>query len=271
MPLSGSNVQTFTEDEQKRIWVGTQANMSFWNRVSRDYDTLSLPNPQEPVYTRGAYGGKANIRTLISTGTSIYTGTLGAGIYQIDSISKKAEYLSPALRNEDKEDKLAIEQVLRLSPPFIVDSKADEDGNLWAIDWGIGLDLLCYNPRTQTFRRYPIDKTKSCFSDTISVGGGQLMSLAISPDKIYVGSEISGLYQFDRKKLCFERRYGYDAANPKSISGNKVITVFVSKADEVWAGTENGLNRLKKDGTFERFQNFPNNSPLKKTTKAFFG
>lgn len=257
--LSGSNVKTFTEDEQKRIWVGTQTNISFWNRVSGNYDTLLLPNPQEPVYTKGAYGGKADVQTLISIGTSIYAGTWGAGLYKINPQTKKAEYLSPALLNEDKEDKLEIEKRLTQSLPFISQAKADEDGNLWAIDWGIGLDLLCYNPHMQTFRRYPIDKTKNCFSDTSGVIGGQLMSLAISPDKIYVGSEISGLHEFNRKKLCFERRYSYDAANPKSISSNKVITVFVSKAGEVWAGTENGLNRLKKDGTFERFQNFPNN------------
>jgi ligand-binding sensor domain-containing protein/two-component sensor histidine kinase len=255
--LSGSNIQTFTEDEQKRIWVGTQTNISVWNKINGNYDTLSLPKPQEPVFKSG-YGGKADIRTLTSIGTSVYAGTWGAGIYKINSDGREAEYLSPALRNEDKEDKL-IEQIVRTSLPFIIHSKADEDGNLWAIDWGMGLGLLRYNPRTQTFKRYPISKEKNCFSDTSDIAGGQLMSLAISPEKIYVGSEVIGLYQFDRKNLCFDRHFSHDAANPQTLSSNKVITVFISKAGEVWVGTENGLNRLKKDGTFERFQNFPNN------------
>lgn len=259
--LSGSNVQTFTEDDQKRIWIGTQLHISYWDRTTGNYDTLSLPYPQEPTYSNTAgKGGLSDIRSFVSQANFLYASTWGASIYKINPDNRKTEYLSPALLNEDKEDKKKLEKLFaEAALPFISHSKVDEDGNLWAIDWGIGLDLLCFNPRTQTFRRYPIDKTKNCFSDTIGVGGWQLMSLAISPDKIYVGSEVSGLYQFDRKKLCFERRYGYDTVNPQTLSSNKVITVFASKAGEVWAGTENGLNRLKKDGTFERFQNFPNN------------
>jgi ligand-binding sensor domain-containing protein/two-component sensor histidine kinase len=271
VPLSGSNVQTFTEDSQNRIWVGTSTNISFWNRNNDNYDTLSLPQPKEPSF-KSLSGNMSEIRSIAFLGNTIYAGTWGTGLYKINPDNRKTEYLSPALRNEDKEDKKKLEKLFaEAALPFISHSKADEDGNLWAIDWGIGLDLLCYNPRTQTFRRYPIDKTKNCFADTSGVIGWELMSLAISPDKIYVGSEISGLYQFDRKKLCFERRYSYDAANPQSLSSNKVITVFVSKAGEVWAGTENGLNRLKKDGTFERFQNFPNNyiSAIEEDDKGF--
>ncbi|WP_250632553.1 ligand-binding sensor domain-containing protein [Rhodoflexus caldus] len=257
IPLSNSNLTGFAEDNQKRIWVATAKHISYWNKT--DYDTLPLPPPKEPVFNK-SIKNMSNIRSIAFLENTIYAGTWGAGIYKINPDNRKAEYLSPALLNEDKEDKLEIEKPLSQSLPFIRQAKTDEAGNLWAIDWGIGLDLLRYNPRTQTFRRYLVDRSnKNCFADTSGVAGGQLMSFAISPERIYVGSEVSGLYQFDRKKLCFERRYSYDAANPKSISSNKVITVFVSKAGEVWAGTENGLNRLKKDGTFERFQNFPNN------------
>lgn len=268
IPLSNSNLTGFAEDNQKRIWVATAKHISYWNKT--DYDTLPLPPPKEPVFNK-SIKNMSNIRSIAFLENTIYAGTWGAGIYKINPDNRKAEYLSPALLNEDKEDKLEIEKQLSQSPPFISQAKTDEEGNLWAIDWGIGLDLLRFNPRTQTFKRYPISKETGCFSDASNIAGGQLMSLAIGTDKIYVGSEIAGLYQFDRKKLCFERRYSYDAANPKSISSNKVTTVFVSKSGEVWAGTENGLNRLKKDGTFERFQNFPNNyiAAIEEDNKGF--
>ena len=254
--LSNRDILSITEDAEGNIWMGTKNKISVWNRAANDYTTVALPIPQDKQV-----GNMIETRSIVHQNNRAYAATWGAGLYEINPESKQAAYLSLLTRNADPKDAAYVKVLYdEHSLPFLSHVKADEQGNIWSIDWGRGLDLACYNPRNQRFKRYDIYKDAIYFpnpKDTVK--GGLLMSLAISPDKIFVGSQDLGVYQFDRQLGHFNRVFRHNAKNPNSLSSNNIKTVFVSGAGELWVGTENGLNRLKKDGTFERFQNFSNN------------
>ncbi len=253
--LSNRDILSITEDAERNIWMGTKNKISVWNRAANDYTTVALPIPQDKQV-----GNMIETRSIVHQNNRAYAATWGAGLYEINPKSKQAAYLSLVTRNADPKDAEYVKALYKHCLPFLSHVKADEQGNIWSIDWGMGLDLACYNPRAQQFTRYPIHKDVANFPEPHDgIRGGLLMSLAISPDKIYVATQDRGVYLFDRQMRHFNNVLQHDSRDPNSLSSNNVKTVFFSRAGELWVGTENGLNRLKKDDTFERFQNFPNN------------
>ena len=60
----------------------------------------------------------------------------------------------------------------------------------------------------------------------------------------------NGLNRYDGYECVV---YKHINGNSLSISGNCIEAIIQDSEDNLWVGTDNGLNRLNSDGTFERF------------------
>jgi diguanylate cyclase (GGDEF)-like protein len=70
-------------------------------------------------------------------------------------------------------------------------------------------------------------------------------------DTLWVGT-YNGLARFFPGESGFTN-YRYDSTDRTSLSDNVVITISEGPRGDIWAGTQNGLNRLRSDGTFQRY------------------
>ncbi|MCI5083377.1 MAG: hypothetical protein MRY78_16890 [Saprospiraceae bacterium] len=70
--------------------------------------------------------------------------------------------------------------------------------------------------------------------------------------QIWAGTANGGLCKYLPATQQFEC-YLHDAADQNSISSNMVLSIMQDQSGQIWICTAQGLNRLKSDGTFQRF------------------
>lgn len=143
-----------------------------------------------------------------------------------------------------------------LSDNFIFSIYEDETGTLY-IETQSG-KLNKYNPYKESFTIVSPEKINFHKAKMSSV-------MAIRFDKNDVvwkgglGKEI-GLTRED-KTTGKSTTFLHSINNTKSISDNKVYSVFRDSKGNLWIGTFNGLDKLDENtGTFEHFKNIPSNS-----------
>ncbi len=107
----------------------------------------------------------------------------------------------------------------------------DNDGMVWIGTWGGGLDR--FDPATETFRHY---RRKE--GDPRTLGDDRVQTLLLDHGgTLWVGTFAGGLSRFDRVTNSFSNFM---------LSDNRVWSVAEDDAGDIWAGTENGLNRVDR-------------------------
>jgi signal transduction histidine kinase/ligand-binding sensor domain-containing protein len=142
-----------------------------------------------------------------------------------------------------------------LSDNFVLALYEDRDGTLW-VGTNVGLDRL--DRSSGNFIHYPKDLTGS---DEL----GRIPVSAISQDPsgtLWVGTYGSGLgvLNLSTNRITIYRNHPVDAS---SLSNDSVNTIYVSRAGEVWIGTDGGLDRFDhKTGSFVHDLQASMGSPL---------
>ncbi|MCD4723868.1 MAG: response regulator [Bacteroidales bacterium] len=92
-------------------------------------------------------------------------------------------------------------------------------------------------------------------SDSTSISGNFIYSNLIEDDNgnLWIGTIGNGLNRYNRAKGTFTR-FKFDAAYEGSISNNKVYAILLDKSENIWIGTEYGLNKLKD--SIEKFNHY---------------
>jgi ligand-binding sensor domain-containing protein/AraC-like DNA-binding protein len=86
---------------------------------------------------------------------------------------------------------------------------------------------------------------------------GNFISALLNDKKghIWIGSFINGLTEYIPQRHKFYR-YVHDEQDPKSISNSNITAVYEDDAQQIWVGTQDGLNLFnKKSGRFTIFKN----------------
>ncbi len=128
----------------------------------------------------------------------------------------------------------------------------DRDGRVWVGTWTEGLAL--FDPATEVFTSVsadpqqpgalPFDVVTAVWADP----DGSLW-LGLSPSR--------GLVHFDLQRGV-RRHYLHAPADPRSLSHNYVQHIVRDRRGALWVATQGGgLNRLRGDGGFDRFQHDP--------------
>ncbi len=115
----------------------------------------------------------------------------------------------------------------------------DSRGVLWAgTQEGV---LNRFDRDREAFRRYPASPSYGITSIGEDGEGG-----------LWIGTEGAGLVrlpieEIDKPEPRFEQ-FVHDPENPRSLSNDEVYTILIDARGVLWAGTENGLNRMDEPG-----------------------
>jgi signal transduction histidine kinase/DNA-binding response OmpR family regulator/sugar lactone lactonase YvrE len=137
-----------------------------------------------------------------------------------------------------------------LSSNSVLSIYEDKEGNLWVGTFGGGICIL--DKRRQTFRkfRHPDDATRSL--DKANIYG-----IVETPGHKLCIASLGGIYLLDRKTDVLTR---FLASNSK-LSNNTVKVLCKDKLGNIWAGTNQGINKLNHETGQIRVYQHSNTNP----------
>ena len=256
------------------LWVGTRVGVNFrrpgdsgFRRTSAVKD-CALDTTTAPVAA-----------LAVGDGATIWAGTIGGGLVEIDALSGVCR---PHPEASDPERALGDRRVQALvtdpsgalwvgtytslcrlrassrafaaidgnSVPGVALSELtvngmleDAKGRLWIADFGGG--LLRRDPGSDSFRQYAASTGRS------KIGNGLIRLAADRDGRIWAGA-VDGLYSLD-PETGEVRFFRHAPGEGGSLGAGYVAAVYIDLQGNIWAGTgEGGLHRLRADGrTFD--------------------
>jgi signal transduction histidine kinase/ligand-binding sensor domain-containing protein len=216
--LAGSLVTTLFEDHDRTLWIGSTGAL---NRIDGHDD-------RNTVAPGSASNGEL-LSIVENTSGELIGGTFFGGLQRIDP---KTGSLSPYGPHPRKLQNQPTHRIMRLM--------FDRNNTLWAATWG---GLLRFDATTGDFTTFrPSPDLRVDYSDIKQDPRGGF----------WLGGE-SGLQYFNPETNHFTV-YKHDPDDPRSLSYDRVTSVYLSHAGELWVGTQDGLNKLdERTGKFSAF------------------
>ena len=210
-------VTSIYEDREGILWIGSMGGL---DRIDRRSGKNTTPPGS----------GAGNEMMAIIQDRS---GALLAGTFQgLQRLNEKTGRISPYLGHDSR------------TPPkktSILRMLFDPDGTLWAATYG-GVGRL--DPATGSFSIYTPDK-----QNTIDYA-------EIKEDRkgnLWLGTAQSGLHRFDPRTEEFTI-YAHKPDDPRSLSDDRVNSIYFDSSGVMWIGTQNGLDRFDSNtGSFKTY------------------
>ena len=231
--LSDNTIWSFMHDNASGIWIGTFAgglnvyypsNANFDNIGERIGDRMGLSHLVVNAISEDKNGG-------------LWIGTYGGGINYLNRNTGAYRYYD--IRNDQKQTRNGVKSLAE-----------DADGNLW-----VGtLDGLChFNKETKKIRFFKFAVAQGKFSENL------INSIVPEQEGVWVGTNGGGL-RYLRPDGSY-RTFVHSPKDQASISDNFVVALIKDNQNNLYIGTQNGLNYYdRKTDSFKRFvkRNQPN-------------
>lgn len=267
--LSNNVIKTLYEDRDGIIWIGTAGGGL--NRFDPKTETFS--SYRYDPFNKSSLSNNDVYSIYEDSRGNLWIGTFGGGLNLFDRKSQSFKSY-----RYDPVDPLSI------SGDAVRAITEDRNGNLW-----IGIDAggLCkFSPQTGVFTRFSSDRylsddvVMSLYLDAEDLyvgtyaGGLNVFNIrthkntvyksssvrnslssnvvwTIAPaskHELYIGTRGGGLNVFDKKTKQFTS-YRYNPADPSSLSGMNIISIYTDRSGVVWFGTESaGVNKYIASG-----------------------
>jgi signal transduction histidine kinase/ligand-binding sensor domain-containing protein/DNA-binding response OmpR family regulator len=144
----------------------------------------------------------------------------------------------------------ADNQVNSLSNNFVYSLSEDNHGNLWI---GTKSGLNQFDFTHDVFRSFYHDD-----QDFNTLGDNQINAVYCDQEGfIWAGTKNSGLdkiqYDYVQQRILKIWHFRNNPANPKSLAGNTINTIYADKQYNLWIGTNGGLSLMNSDkGSFQK-------------------
>jgi serine phosphatase RsbU (regulator of sigma subunit)/ligand-binding sensor domain-containing protein len=278
--LSDDQIRVIKKDNNGNLWVGGNVSLNIMNgktkKISRISDGLSSVYPQELInLLKQKDKEKKQLAEIKEVGDA-------QDLTQKFSISQSGEYLivsagEGVLRDSSMVDYGWIEdnkgnkvwtsehilksfylggapknrvsaEVIKLAPGqyslrYISDNS--HGYNVWnanpAYDrefWGIKIYPLNDEREIQSIRNYIKEAEGTKF-----IKGGNIRSIHVSGDIVWVGSDADGLNKYNTKTKE-SKNYSHQLNNPSSLSNNSVQYIYEDPDGILWLATNGGLNKF---------------------------
>lgn len=285
--LSDDQIRVIKKDNNGNLWIGGNSSLNFMNgktkKISRISDGLLSVYPQElinllkqknkekkhlaeikevgdaqdltqkfSISQNGEYlivsAGEGVLRDSSLVDYGWLEDVNGKKIWTSDDILK-SYYLGGAPKNR------ISAEVIKLAPGhyslrYISDNS--HGYNVWnanpAYDrefWGIKIYPLNDEREIQSIRNYIKEAEGTRF-----VKGGNIRSIHISDDIVWVGSDADGLNKYNTKTKE-AKNYYHQLNKPGSLSNNSVQYIYEDPSGFLWLATNGGLNKF--DPKTEKF------------------
>jgi ligand-binding sensor domain-containing protein/signal transduction histidine kinase len=200
-------VDVIFEDHERALWIGTTGALNRCDSTGRQCTHYAIPG----------HGVASDVLSVTEdrSGT-LWVGTSGQGLCRFDKASGSCKMFRHASGDSST-----------VSNDTISDLLIDRQGILWI---GTADGLNRFEPATQSFTVFR--------DETPTHSGGQMESIVEDQDgNLWLGSLGSGLLKFDRKTQRLR-------AGVATVSNPVVTAVYIDRANRLWAGTFNGLDRI---------------------------
>ncbi|HPH95941.1 MAG TPA: two-component regulator propeller domain-containing protein [Anaerolineaceae bacterium] len=221
--LSDDRVLSLLEDRSGILWAGTADGI---NKLGQGYKNFRhfFPDP-ENINSLG-YNQVSAIKS--DSLRRIWFGTDGGGVDVYSPETGRFEHYQhdPADPNS-------------LSNNHVRSLAVDPDGTLWV---GTALGLHNLDPETAVVRRIA-----DSYDDQNQPIYNIITSLVIDREGIlWVATDGNGISKYDLGTKAFIGHYLHDDRVTTSVSSNHINVVFVDKANTIWVGTPEGLDRFDR-------------------------
>lgn len=208
-------INTIAEDDKGTLWLGTEkTGLKFFCKKERRF--LPGPGYQHEELNSG------KIRVIKRDKDNVFwVGSIG-GLYVIN---QKTQHVIKLNSNTHSQGALSDHSIRSM---FI-----DDDGIYWVGTFYGGVNY--YSPLAKQFDQIRLDnyEKQSKFKVTSKI-------LTDSEDNVWISTEGSGLYYFDRKTNT-TTNYRHSATDRNSLSHDNIKTIMMEK-NGLWIGTLYGLN-----------------------------
>ena len=265
--LSFNSIGSLFQDNQNNIWIGTMGNgINMINAGEKQF--IHVMN--EPMNENSLSNNMVN--AFAEDGDYLWIGTEGG----LNRYNKKDRTFKQFVHDSQISTSIGANAVWAVCKP--------EKGNLWVGSWAGGLNLFNYKNETFTHYYYNPDDNNSLSNNNIfsiiedsnaniwigTVGGG--ITMYNPDDKTYttynktnsnIDNYISTIIQakngdlwivtsddllrFDIAQKKFEH-FVHDVNDSTSLSSKQLYDVYEDSKGNIWVGSDDGLNVIKKAG-----------------------
>jgi ligand-binding sensor domain-containing protein/signal transduction histidine kinase len=222
--LSQSSIEDIYQDDKGFLWFGTQDGLNRYD----GYEFRVFKHQQEDSYSIS--DNWINVVTGDTYG-NLWIGTQGGGLNKFNRFTERFESF--------RQDPLKQNTI---SNDYILALLVEGQEFLWIGTDGGGLDRL--DLQTNSITHFKTDKTApfSLPADKITVLYHDRSGI------LWIGTQGSGLYSAQKNKSGKLKlnHYLMAANQPHSISSNDILSILEDAQDNLWIGTQNGLNKLDK-------------------------
>jgi serine phosphatase RsbU (regulator of sigma subunit)/ligand-binding sensor domain-containing protein len=278
--LSDDQIRVIKKDNNGDLWVGGNVSLNLINgktkKISRISDEILSHYPQE-IYNLikqkniekkylaeiNEVGDVQNLTQkfsisqsaeylIVSAGEGVFRDSTmvdfgwiedskGKIVWSSDDILK-SYHLDGATKNR------IIVDIVKFTPGqyslrYISDNS--HGYNVWNADppynkefWGIRIYPLSEGNESQSIRNYLKEAEGTRF-----IKGGNIRSIHISGDIVWIGSDAEGLNKYN-SKTKEAKNYSYKLNNSNSLSNNSVQYIYEDPSGILWLATNGGLNKF---------------------------
>lgn len=220
--LSANMIWLTLQDSQGLIWIGTGGGGLNVYDLDQQQFYRFRHDPEDPK----SISGNTIISLFEDASGTVWAGTENKGLNKV--IRRKMD--PEGLQLEFKHYKADTDDPESISNNSIMDLEQRRDGYLWIATYGGGINRM--------------DIGQETFTSDFTIGGPNVMSLAIYENQLWAGTKYHGLslLNLDTNDL---RVFRHRPGDSNSISSDFVWPVFVDRGGDVWVGTfGGGLNKI---------------------------
>lgn len=212
----GKVVNTFCEDKNHRVWIGSQ-------------DGLYYLDPKTQI-VQEVPGLHNDVRSLWAEDSKLWIGTFGDGLKIMDT---ETRHIRQYVHNREVPNTICSNDVFSLYK--------DSEGKMYAgTSWG----LCTYNPETDDFTTLHDVGSMISVVDILEDSGGNL----------WIATSNSGVFRCELRNKHWSF-YAHNSEDTTSINSNSIISLFEDHNGTVWFGT-NGNGLCSWDAENRRFIDF---------------
>jgi PAS domain S-box-containing protein len=221
--FSGTMVNGIYEDRRGILWISAIDALNRVDRKTGKYTFYRMGRPQVNWRPTSMIEDQSGF---------LWVGSNGKGLFRFDLRTGRL-----------KEFRRSPTDRFSLSNDYVNQLFIDHAGRLWAATED-GLNR--FDPATSRFTVYKAAKESAEQAD-----------LVIEEDRdgaLWIGADPSGLQRFDPSTERFTHVYKHDSNDPKSLSNNRVNSVYFDHSGAMWVGTQDGLDKFDRStSTFKTY------------------
>ena len=233
--LLDNRVSALYEDQQGKLWIGScESGLHYWDsendEIIRQMPTKeNSPGIYAPDGSMGLWSSCPHVRFILQdTKGAFWIGTFNGGLNYFNPATGVFHQYAhhPTLSNG-------------LVNNMVWDAFEDNQGRIWILNLEGGFYKI--DPSLQKF-----DLIENDPKDPGSLPAGELLGIYETPsleDLIWIGSRDAGLIGMNKQTKTFTQ-FRHDSKDKSSISSDIVWVVYEDRRDNIWVGTEAGLNQF---------------------------